>query len=177
MKTRYYIAALAATMLCAGCKDETGATDREIAKVVEVAMSEAFAAVGQPSIKNWKELKDAKMIYELRDQEDFVCYAYIITMTGDLKFLGKCIGYGLPYSVQFSNPDKVVDYNGYASVTGYNMGPIAQPEPNGLFMPDGLSATWLMLIDPTTGKPRPVYIEPQIMVSPFPIHFDGEAPE
>lgn len=42
-----------------------------------------------------------------------------------------------------------------------------QSEPNGLFMPDSLSATWLMMIDPDTGEPRPVYVEPLIIVSPF----------
>jgi hypothetical protein len=33
-------------------------------------------------------------------------------------------------------------------------------------MPDGLSATWVMLKGPD-GKVKPVYIEPQIIVSPF----------
>ena len=45
-----------------------------------------------------------------------------------------------------------------------------KPEPNGLFMPEGLSATWLLMIDPKTNEPRPVYVEPQIIVSPFPLH-------
>lgn len=40
---------------------------------------------------------------------------------------------------------------------------------NGLFMPQGLSATWLMMIDPQTNEPRPVYVEPEIIVSPFPL--------
>jgi len=31
---------------------------------------------------------------------------------------------------------------------------IPQPDPNGLFMPDGLSATWLMMIDPETNGGR-----------------------
>jgi hypothetical protein len=37
-------------------------------------------------------------------------------------------------------------------------------------MPEGLSATWVMLVDPKTGEPRPVYVEPSILVSPFPLH-------
>lgn len=32
------------------------------------------------------------------------------------------------------------------------------------------SATWLMMIDPKTNSPRPVYIEPEIVVSPLPLH-------
>ena len=33
-----------------------------------------------------------------------------------------------------------------------------------------VSATWFMMVDPKTNKPRPVYIEPEIVVSPFPLH-------
>jgi len=32
----------------------------------------------------------------------------------------------------------------------------------------GLSATWLMMID-KDGVAQPVYVEPQIIVSPFPL--------
>ena len=58
-------------------------------------------------------------------------------------------------------------------VRGYDTS-IAMPQadPNGLFMPSGLSATWLMMIDQRTGEARPVYVEPQIIVSPFPLHKD-----
>ena len=152
-------------------EDKQGTADRKVAIMVEKAMGEALNAVGQPSIKNWKELKDAKMIYELRDQEDFICYAYIVNMMGEYKFLGRCVGYGLPYSVQFSNPEKVVDYDDFiGGRAGHVLGTLPQPEPNGLFMPEGLAATWIMLIDPSTGEPRPVYVEPEILVSPFPLH-------
>ena len=44
-----------------------------------------------------------------------------------------------------------------------------QPEPNGLFMPDGLAATWLMLID-EKGDIHPAYFEPAIIVSPVLLH-------
>jgi hypothetical protein len=133
----------------------------------EQSMREANRQIGMPAIINFQEKKLMKEIYELRDQENLICYAYITDMNGHLHFLGKCIGYGLPYSTQFSNPDKVIDDpNG-----DYSAGSVVvpQPEPNGLFMPEGLSATWLLLVDPKTGKPRPVYIEPSIVVSPFPL--------
>lgn len=127
-------------------------------------MKEANAEVGMPAIINFQEKKIAKMIFELRDKEDLVCYAYIVNhMTGKLVFIGKCMGYGLPYSTQYTNPIKTVD-------TRYSSGfceQLPQADPNGLFMPDGLSATWLMMIDPETNEPRPVYLEPEIVVSPF----------
>ena len=37
-------------------------------------------------------------------------------------------------------------------------------------MPDGLSATWLFMINPETNKPEPVYFEPTITVTPFPLN-------
>lgn len=132
----------------------------------ERAMEEAVRQVGMPAIVNFQEKKLVKQIYELRDREDLICYAYIIDMHGTLHFIGKCIGYGLPYSTQFSNPEQfhTVDGGEYGAKNPYTM---PQPEPNGLFMPEGLSATWLLMIDPETNEPRPVYIEPEIVVSPF----------
>lgn len=35
-----------------------------------------------------------------------------------------------------------------------------------------LSATWIMLRDPRTGDVKPVYVEPEIIVSPFPLKSD-----
>ena len=119
-----------------------------------------------PAIKNFQERKLAKMIFELRDQEDLITYAYLVNLEGKLIFLGKCLGFGLPYSVQYTNPQKVVYSGGYER----GFGSMPQADPNGLFMPEGLSATWLMMYDETTKKARPVYVEPQIIVSPFPLH-------
>ena len=38
----------------------------------------------------------------------------------------------------------------------------------GLFMPEGLSATYVMCM--IKGKLKPVYVEPEIIVSPFKLH-------
>jgi len=84
---------------------------------------------------------------------------------GDLIYLGKSIGYGLPYSVQFTNPEREVFR---ASQGGH--GTMPQADPSGLFVPDGLSATWVRLYNPADEKTHTVYIEPQIIVSPFKLH-------
>jgi len=150
---------------------EEGA-DAEMNAQTRAFMEEAQAQVGMPAIVNFQERKLAKMIFELRDQEDLVCYAYIVNLYGELIFIGECVGYGLPYSVQFTNPLRIVDADREGSGSfsrGADAFVLPQADPNGLFMPNGLSATWLMLID-DNGVPRPVYIEPQIMVSPFPLH-------
>ena len=148
--------------------------DKSIQLQQEKSMQEAVRQTGLPAIKNYHEKKMLKMLYELRDQADLICYAYLVNqLNGEVgQFIGKCIGYGLPASTQYSNPEK------FGSIKGgqYGRNPYTMPqaEPNGLFMPEGLSATWLMMIDPATGEAEPVYLEPLIIVSPFPLH-DEEA--
>ena len=150
-----------------GSQESTNNSDSVLEKATEQTMREMNAQVGMPSIKNFQERKLAKLIFELRDKEDLITYAYIVNLNGDLIFIGTCIGFGLPYSVQYTSPIKLVRTD-----LGDSYGDMAVPQadPNGLFMPDGLSATWLMMIDPETGEARPVYVEPQIMVSPFKLH-------
>lgn len=154
---------LAATFLFVGCLDEEQNADTRQAEATKKITSEAERQVGMPNILNFQERKLAKMIFELRDKEDLICYAYIKSdYTGKLHYIGKCLGFGLPYSVQFTNPERAVE-DQWGNYT------LPQPDPNGLFMPEGLSATWLMMIDPKTEEPRPVYVEPEIVVSPFPL--------
>jgi len=147
-----------------GVGNEPG-SDKIQAKKTEALTSESQRQVGMPNIVNFQERKLAKMIFELRDKENLICYAYIKSdYLGKLMFIGKCIGYGLPYSVQYTNPMRITKHYGDGRLT------IPQADPNSLFMPPGLSATWLQMIDPKTGKARAVYIEPEIVVSPFPLH-------
>ena len=147
--------------LNSGCK-KTHGIDGKLAFQQEKLMQEANSQTGMPAIKNFQERKLMKMILELRDQENLICYAYIIPeMTGKPVFLGKCIGYGLPYATQYTNPEKVEQ--SYSQ----SYGTLPQADPNGLFMPSQADATWLMLIDPSTNEARPVYIESRILVSPF----------
>lgn len=149
-----------------GCNQRPdNSSDKVLQRKTEKALSEATRQIGLPGIVNFQEKKLMKQIYELRDQENLICHAYLFNkMNGQIgQYLGKCIGYGLPYSTQFSNPIKTVRTNAH---TGF-IEQLPQSEPNGLFMPEGLSATWLLLIDKKTDKARPVYIEPEIIVSPF----------
>lgn len=151
-------------VILTSCGPVTNTSDKELAQKQEQLMTEANAQVGMPAIINFQERKLMKMIFELRDQENLICYAYIKSdYNGKLTFIGKCMGFGLPYSVQYTNPTKTV-YKGQ-----YGIEQLPQADPNGLFMPTGLSATWLMMLD-SAGKPHPVYVEPEIVVSPFPLN-------
>ena len=146
-----------------GCFDTHEDADDIQQRQTRQAMDEAQAQVGMPNIVNFQQRKLMKEIYELCDKEDLICYAYIKSdYQGKLFFIGKCVGYGIPFSAQFTNPERVESR--HYSIT------LPQPDPNGLFMPTSSSATWLIMIDPKTNEPRPVYIEPEIVVSPFPLH-------
>jgi len=149
------------SLLFTAC-DQFNTTDIKQRRATEKIVAQANQEIGMPDIVNFAERRNAKTILELRDQE-LTTYAYIVDLSGNLHFLGEAVGYGLPYSVQFTNPEKRVQGGGYT---------LPQPDPNGLFMPDGLSATWIMLRDPNTGDVRPVYVEPSIIVSPFPLDYD-----
>jgi hypothetical protein len=131
----------------------------------EKMAEEAQRVTGPPGITNFTERRFAKMIYELRDQE-IATYSYFMDMQGGLHFLCESIGYGLPYSVQYVNPERpIYRTSGYLT--------LPQPEPNGLFMPDSLTATWILCSD-GEGKTKPVYSEPQLIVSPIPLEHLGD---
>lgn len=168
MKKVFLLVGLLLTVSCQMEVSKKQASSDEVQKrQTEKMLVEANKQVGMPTIINFTEKKQAKRILELRDKENLIMHAYLFSeMTGKLIYLGKCIGYGLPYSTQFSNPNKL------GTVDGGEMGArnpylLPQAEPNGLFTPTGLSATWLELIDPVTKKGRIVYVEPGIIVSPF----------
>jgi hypothetical protein len=139
-------------------------------KQTERQMAEMQSAVGMPVIDNMFEKKQFKWILEARDNSKLITYAYAFSdYHGKFIFIGKCIGYGLPYSVQYTNPLKIKTFDG-GEYGARNPITTPQADPNGLYMPDGLSATWLFMINPKTEKPEPVYFEPTITVTPFPLN-------
>lgn len=154
------------------CDEKVANTsDQVVAKQTEQMMNEANRQTGLPAIINWRAKKDLKMIYELEDQENLICHAYFFNeiegKVGD--YIGKCRGFGIPYSAQYSNPEKMVNGGkmlGYSTDTRTTIQLMPQPEPNGLFKPTSSSATWLLLID-EKGNIRPSYFEPTIIVLPF----------
>lgn len=169
MKNLKFLLVMSVLVLSLGftsCGEYQPTTDEKEQAQQEQLLQQAQRETGMPAVPNHQEKKLLKMIYELRDDNKLINYAYLYNeMQGKLVFLGKCIGYGLPYATQYSNPEKVADrYNG-AWLT------LPQAEPNGLFMPSSAEGTWLMLID-AKGDPHPVYIEPRVIVSPFPLNLN-----
>lgn len=146
--------------------EKKATTDQKQAAKTEASMAEANRQVGMPNIKRFQMRKTLKQIQELCDKENIVCHAYLQSKdSGKPVYLGKCIGYGVPFAAQFTNPERMI--RGGSTSGGYWAVTIPQPDPSGLFVPSSSSATWLMMVDPKTNKVHPVYIEPEIIVSPF----------
>ena len=151
-----------------GCATETSNTDVTQTRITDELQNQANKQIGMPNITEFYEKKMLKKIYELRDDSSLVTYTYTKALDGRYVYLYQSIGYGLPMSVQYSNPQKVVEGDkelGY-NLTGAVNYPMLKPqaEPNGMFMPEGLSATWVMRIN-EDGSISPDYVEEEIHVT------------
>lgn len=165
MQNRAWLLLLASPLLLAnqGCKPSETVADKRAREQTETITAAASSAVGMPGITRYNELRLMKMLYELRDQEGLSTITYIVDLNGKLHKLCDSAGFGLPYATQMTNPDRVAqDYTS-------SFGTLPQPEPNGLFMPDSADASWVMCLDPTTKELSPLYVEPLVIVSRFPL--------
>lgn len=159
------LAVMTATTAHAGWFDvEPPSSDEAIADQMEKLLKEGERQTGMPAITNFTEKRMVKWLYELRDQPNYRTYTYIVTMNGNLIKICDSVGYGINASIQYSNPEKIVpmDQGQYGGE-----GTVPQAEPNGLFMPEGLAATYVMCVVPGKDEVQAVYIEPEIVVSPI----------
>ena len=132
-------------------------TSTQIERKKQEEMSlQAVQSVGMPAITNFAEKRMMKDILELRDQ-NVATITYVTDMNGRLHKRCNSIGYGLPYATQYTNPQRSIsDTHGLAT--------LPQADPNGLYSPASAEGTWVMCV--FNGKPRPVYIEDRVTVSP-----------
>jgi hypothetical protein len=159
MKTLISIASLAVLGISlVGC-EYTPTSDETQRAQQERILRESISQTGMPAIKNFRERKLLKQILEMRDQDGLVTYTYTVPeTTGRPVFLCNSVGYGLPAATQYTNPEKYE----------VGRGTLPQADPNGLFSPESAEGTWVLCSDPNgSGKTRPVYVEPRIIVSPF----------
>lgn len=131
----------------------------------ERLLKEGTAQTGMPNIVNFRERRILKDILELRDQKGLDTYTYFYNqMTGKLVFLCASEGYAIPYSTEYTNPQKTV-------LSGNTYLTLPQADPNGLFPPSAAEGTWVLCQNPHSEKAdvQPVYVEPRIITSPFPL--------
>lgn len=111
-----YLAIVLIFSICVAAECEES-TDAKIAKQQAASLSEAQAQTGMPAITNWQEKKTLKALYEMRDDAKLVCYAYIWSpFTSKFTYIGKCMGFGIPYATQYSNPEVDIFQTTAASV-------------------------------------------------------------
>lgn len=169
MLKRYLVLSCCAVALTA-CNEPPSADEHQ-SHVQAQQNAEADREVGMPALKNWAEKRMVRDLYELRDKQ-VPTWAYVQSLDGHLICLGRSVGYGIPYAVQYSSPQKyswvrAVDANTDGGGTGsWNAQTMPQAEPNGLFMPDNAEGTWLQMLAPD-GTVKPVYVEPRVTVSQF----------
>lgn len=166
-----------------GCDRVTvESSDTKDAERSEVMLNEASAQLGIPNIKNFREKKILKDIYEMRDKE-IITYTYIHSeYTGKLIFVGQSVGYPIPYCTQYTSSEKMLwvkpansIYNDSVDNRDYSREKMPQAEPNGLFMPTSADGTWVMMYDPATKVTKPCYFEPKITTLPFKLPDDSPA--
>lgn len=155
-------AAISVTALLAGCDETTPSSDLKMNQQQEQLSAEAAAQVGMPAIVNFQEKRMMKTILELRDTA-ISTTTYITTLDGKIIKFCDSVGYGLPYATQFTSPQKV-----YHPYTDHYL-TVPQADPNGLFSPAAADGTWVLCLDPASKKAKPIYIEPHVIVSPFPL--------
>lgn len=175
MKKRFMLLSLAIMIMCcalAGCgKRETASSKENL--YTQTLMEQSANAVGYPDVSNFFEKAQLKEIYELRDDPKLICYWYTKNdMTGKWIYQGKCVGYGIPYTTQFTQPETVqraalpaLNINGQDK--GYNeylTEILPQADPNGLYSSPSTSATWILSVD-EDGNITPTYVESEITVS------------
>lgn len=153
------IAIIAAATVVSALGARQPTTAQKESAYTEELTRRSINELGMPVITNFYEKRLAKRIFEARDNSKLICHVYNQAMNGKLVYIGKSKGYGLPYSTQYTAPTKDKCYSSGATET------TCQADPNGLYTADGLSATWLLMINEEDGSEYIMYVEPTIIVS------------
>lgn len=124
---------------------------------------QAVQTVGMPAIVNFQEKRFLKQILELRDTK-LSTITYTQDLNAKIHKLCDSVGYGIPYSTQYTNPQRVV-YSSYKE----GIATLPQADPNGLFSPPSAEGTWVLCLNPESKDVAPVYVEPRVIVSTFPL--------
>lgn len=154
----------------AACGEYTPSTDSRQSADQQRILQEGVSSVGLPNIVNFTQMRLVKDILEMNDQASLITYSYTFSeMTGRYVFFCNSIGYGVPYAAQLTNPQRI------ARESSYGIATLPQAEPDGVFRPESAEGTWIMCVDPQQRVARPVYSEPRLIVSPFPLTADTPA--
>ncbi len=124
----------------------------------EVILNRATQDVGMPDIRNFEERRLLRGILEARDQSVHTT-SYTIDESGHLHKICDSVGYGIPASTQYTNPAQ------YWS-SGVSL---PQADPNALFSSSMTPGIWLDCTNPVSKTQDIVFVQPHVIVSPFPL--------
>ena len=125
---------------------------------------EGQAQAGLPNITNFTQKKTYKLIQEECDKAGMLTYTYTFSeMTGKYHFAFKSVGYPIPYSTQYTSPEKDIFVTTNSSVHFA----MPQQDPNGLFMPAAANGTWILRVE-KNGSFTPAFCEPNMTVVQHP---------
>lgn len=159
---KYIIGICLVTLLVACGEQPQTAAQIERKKQAELSL-QGVQQVGMPAIVNFSEKRMMKDILELRDK-NVATTTYTMDMNGKLHKICDSVGFGLPYATQYTNPSMP-----QRTSDGGGVYVLPQADPNGLYSPASADGTWVQCVDPRTKKATVVYIEPRVIVSPFPL--------
>lgn len=150
--------------MCGGCESTSEDLDRDV-----VNRQQTHYGKGQPiPFYDFSIPRDVLIqIYNVVTQGARNTYSVIETITGETKFHGPSIGYGIPTDMQLTNPLQP------AHQTRYDSGIIEQAEPNGLFSSKNTDGTWVLFVD-DNGDITPVYTEHKVTTYPFAVKKTAE---
>jgi hypothetical protein len=149
---------LVASLVFSACTIPESSTDKE-RRQQENLSQRAMDSIGVPAIVNFQEKRILKDIIEMRDTS-IVTYTYLVSeYNSKLTKFCDSVGFGIPAATQFTNPMRY-EINGAT---------LPQADPNGLYSPSSAEGTWILCKNPTNKDVKPVYVEPRIVVSPFPL--------
>ena len=152
-RTILIIAALALLFGLAGCTDKADAQDR----LAMNAQQEHYAEVQPLPVFEYSIPRDILIqIYKVVTEEANSTYTIIESVTGETRYHGPSLGYGIAADTQLTNPLK----------RGSNEYAIEQAEPNGLYSSKNTDGTWILFVD-NGGDITPVYTEHKVTTFPF----------
>lgn len=141
------------------CQDQPTSVQQE-AKRQEAVQAESNQAVGTPNITHFTEKRIFKEIYEKRDEPNLSTFTYLVGMNNQHTPLCRSIGYGIPESMQYTNPSLI----GYAS-SQVGVAVLPQADPNALYSSPSSMGTWVLCLFKDKSV-QPVRSEPNVVTLP-----------
>lgn len=156
----FVLAVAAYFMLTAQSCDNQPTSVQQEAKRQEAVQAESNQVVGTPNITHFTEKRIFKEIYEKRDEPNLATYTYLIGMNNQHTPLCRSIGYGIPESMQYTNPSLI----GYAS-SQVGVAVLPQADPNALYSSPTAMGTWVLCLFKDK-QVLPVRSEPSVITLP-----------